>query len=224
MKEKLTKHEISKNIHDHLNEIMKEFRVGFEELRKHTKSVTILGSTRTTPASSHYKDAQELGYRIAKELGYTVITGGGPGIMSAANLGAKEADGKSVGLTIRLAHAQLTNPYTTTTIDFDYFFVRKTILTFAAEAFVFFPGGFGTLDEFFDIITLVQTKKIPKVPLICIGKDYWNPFKQFMIEHMLEKHHSISIEDLELFTITDNLNQAIEIIKNAPVAEWWEVK
>src|SRR4051812_30719339 len=130
MKEKLTKHEISKNIHDHLNEIMKEFRVGFEELRKHSKSVTILGSTHSTPASSHYKQAQELGYRIAKELGYAIVTGGGPGIMAAANLGAKEADGISLGITIHLPHAQLTNPYTTTTIDFDYFFVRKTILTF----------------------------------------------------------------------------------------------
>jgi uncharacterized protein (TIGR00730 family) len=224
MKDKLSKHDINKDIHGQLNEIMKEFRVGFEELKKHTKSVTILGSTRLTPASSHYKQAQELGYRIAKELGYAVVTGGGPGIMSAANLGAKEANGASIGLTIHLPHGQLTNPYTTTVIDFDYFFVRKTILTFSAEAFVFFPGGYGTLDEFFDIITLVQTKKIPKVPLICIGKDYWNPLKKFMTEHMLEKHHAINADDLDLFTITDNLNTVLDTIKAAPVSEWWHVE
>ncbi len=221
MKEKLSKHEINKNIHDHLNEISKEFRVGFEEIRKHPKSVSILGSTHSTPASSHYKQAHELGYRIAKELNYAVVTGGGPGVMAAANLGAKEAGGTSIGITIHLPHHQLTNPYTTTTLDFEYFFVRKTILTFAAEAYVYFPGGYGTLDEFFDVITLIQTKKIPRVPVILIGKDFWNPFKEFLIKHMMETHHAIDQADLELFTITDNLNQVMEIIKAAPVSEWW---
>ncbi len=218
----MSKHEINQNIHDHLNEIMKEFRVGFEELKKHPKSVSILGSARTTPASSHYKQAHELAYRIAKELGYAVVTGGGPGIMAAANLGAKEAGGASIGYTIKLPMEQSTNPYASTSVDFDYFFVRKTILTFAAEAYVFFPGGYGTLDEFFDIVTLIQTNKIPKVPLILIGKDYWNPFKSFIAEQMLDVHHSIDIDDVHLFTITDNLNEAMEIIKTAPVAEWWK--
>jgi uncharacterized protein (TIGR00730 family) len=224
MKEKLSKHDINKNIHDHLNEIMKEFRVGFEELKKHPKSVTILGSTHSTPASSHYQAAEELAFLIAKELGYAIVTGGGPGIMAAANLGAKRADGVSIGYTIHLPKHQSTNPYTTTTIDFDYFFVRKTILTFSAEAYVFFPGGYGTLDEFFDIITLIQTKKIPRVPVILIGKDFWIPFKKFIIEHMLETHHSISHDDIELFTITDNLTHAVDIIKAAPVSEWWKLK
>jgi uncharacterized protein (TIGR00730 family) len=223
MKEKLSKHDINKDIHDHLNEIMKEFRVGFDDLKRHPKSVSILGSTRLTPASSHYKAAEELAYRIAKELNYAVVTGGGPGIMAAANLGAKRGNGTSIGYTIRLSNVQLTNPYTTTTVDFDYFFVRKTILTFAAEAFVFFPGGFGTLDEFFDIITLVQTKKIPRVPIICIGKDYWNPLRKFIVENILEKHHAIDHDDLDLFTVTDNLDQTIEIIKQAPVSEWWKL-
>jgi uncharacterized protein (TIGR00730 family) len=224
MKEKLSKHDINKDIHDHLNEIMKEFRVGFDELRKHPKSVTIMGSTHSTPASSHYKAAQELGYKIANELGYAVVTGGGPGIMAAANLGAKEANGISVGFTINLPHAQLSNPYTTTVVDFDYFFVRKTILTFSAEAYVFFPGGYGTLDEFFDIITLIQTNKIPRVPVILIGKDFWNKFKAFIVENMLETHHAINHDDLELFTVTDNLNHVIDIIKAAPVSEWWKLK
>ncbi len=218
----MSKHDINKNIHDHLNEIMKEFRVGFEELKKHPKSVSILGSTQTTPASSHYKQAHELGYRIAKELGYAVATGGGPGIMAAANLGAKEAGGVSIGYTIKLPMEQHSNPYTNTSLDFDYFFVRKTILTFAAEAYVFFPGGYGTLDEFFDIVTLIQTNKIPRVPIILIGKDYWNPFKKFITEQMLEVHHAILSDDLQLFTVTDNLNEALEIIKAAPVSEWWK--
>jgi uncharacterized protein (TIGR00730 family) len=224
MKEKISKHEINKDIHDHLNEIMKEFRVGFEELKKHPKSVSILGSTHSTPASSHYKDAEELAYRIAKELGYAVVTGGGPGIMAAANLGAKRGNGSSIGYTIKLPHAQLTNPYTTVAIDFDYFFVRKTILTFAAEAYVYFPGGYGTLDEFFDIITLIQTKKIPRVPIICVGKDYWNPLRKFITEHILERHHAIASDDLELFTVTDNLNHVMDIIKAAPVSEWWKLR
>ncbi len=222
MKEKISKHDINKNVHDHLNEIMKEFRAGFDELKKHPKSVTILGSTHTTPASSHYKAAQELGNKIVKELGYAVVTGGGPGIMAAANLGAHEAQGQSIGFTIHLPHAQLTNPYTTSAVDFRYFFVRRTILTFASEACVFFPGGYGTLDEFFEIITLIQTKKIPRIPIICVGKDFWNPFKQFLTEHSLGHHHAITPDDLELFTITDNLNQVIEIIKKAPVSEWWD--
>jgi uncharacterized protein (TIGR00730 family) len=221
---KISKHEINRDIHHHLNEIMKEFRVGFDELKKNPKSVSIFGSTQLTPASSHYKTAQELAYRIAKELGYSVITGGGPGIMAAANLGAKEAEGHSVGLTIRLPAEQHTNPYTTTEINFDYFFVRKTMLTLCAEAYVFFPGGYGTLDEFFDIITLIQTAKIPKVPIILMGKDYWNAFKAFMVKHMLEEHHAIALHDLDLFTITDNINTALEIIGKAPVAEWWKLK
>ena len=224
MKEKLSKHDINKDIHNHLNEISKEFRVGFEELKKHPKSVSILGSTRTTPASSHYKQAHDLAYRIAKELGYAIATGGGPGIMAAANLGAKEAGGISIGYTIKLPMEQHTNPYVTSELNFDYFFVRKTILTYCAEAFVFFPGGYGTLDEFFDIITLIQTKKIPRVPIICIGKDFWHSFKNFILEQMIEKHHGIDLEDIELFVITDNLNHAFDIIKAAPVSEWWKLK
>lgn len=221
---KISKHEINQDIHHHLNEIMKEFRVGFEELKKNPKSVSIFGSTHLTPASSHYQAAQELANRIVKELGYAIITGGGPGIMAAANLGAKEANGHSIGLTIKLPAEQHTNPYTTTAIDFDYFFVRKTILTLCAEAYVFFPGGYGTMDEFFDIITLIQTQKIPPVPIICIGKDYWNAFKKFMVTNMMEEHHAISAHDLELFTITDNLNVALDIIGKAPISEWWKLK
>jgi uncharacterized protein (TIGR00730 family) len=219
---KLNKHQINRNIHDHMNEISKEFRTGFETLKKYPKSVSIFGSSRSTPASPHYKQAQELANRIVKELNYSVITGGGPGIMAAANLGAKEADGNSIGFNIDLPYEQHTNPYTTSSIHFKYFFARKTILSFAAEAYVFFPGGYGTFDEFFNIITLIQTQKIPRVPIILIGKDFWTFLKDFMVDNMFNRHHTINSEDLELFTITDNLDKAIEIIKNTPVSRWWE--
>ncbi len=219
---KFSRHDINHNIHDHLNEISREFRAGFEELKKYPKSITIFGSSRSTPASSHYRDAQELAYRVTKELGYTVITGGGPGIMAAANLGAKEAGGKSIGLTIRLPDEQHTNPYVTDSLNFKYFFARKTMLTFAAEAFVFFPGGYGTLDEFFSIVTLVQTRMIPRVPIILVGKDYWNAFKTFLTAHALETHHAISQDDIDLFHITNSIEATIDIIKKAPVSKWWE--
>ncbi len=219
---KLSRHIINKNTHDHINAIAKEFREGFEELKKYPKSVTIFGSSHSTPASSHYREAQELAYRIVKETGYTIITGGGPGIMAAANLGAQEAKGNSVGFTIHLPHEQRINPYMTSTIHEDYFFTRKTMLSFAAEVYVFFPGGFGTFDELFSILTLLQTKKIPPVPLILMGKDFWNHFKTFITINMLEKHHVIAPEDLNLFTITDSADEVLKIIKTAPVSEWWK--
>jgi|SRR3989344_4048993 len=219
---KLSAKSITTDIHEHVKEIGREFNSGFEELRKYPKSVTIFGSSHSTPMSPHYRDSQELAYRIVKELGYSVVTGGGPGIMAAANLGAQEAQGKSIGFSINLPNEQHTNAFTTSSVHFNYFFVRKAMLTFSAEAFVFFPGGFGTFDEFFSIITLVQTNKIPRIPIILVGKDFWNGLRQFMISHMLEKHHAISHHDLELFTITDDMDKVLEIIKVAPVSKWWQ--
>ena len=222
MNSKLSKQEINENIHEHMEEIGKEFKNGFEEMKKYPKSVTIFGSSHSTPASPHYRQAQELAYRIAKELEYTVITGGGPGIMSAANLGAQEAQGNSVGFTIYLPNEQHKNAYLDHDVNFKYFFIRKAMLAFSAESFVFFPGGYGTFDEFFTIITLIQTNKIPRVPMILVGKDYWNAFRNFISSYMLEKHHAIESSDLELFIITDNIDKVIEIIKTAPISKWWE--
>lgn len=220
---KLTKQEIlDQNINDHIREIGEEFRSGFEELKKYPKSVTIFGSSHATPANPHYRLAHELANRIAKELNYAVITGGGPGIMAAANLGAQEANGNSVGLTIDLPHIQHTNPYTTSTVNSHYFFTRKTLLAFSAEAYVFFPGGYGTFDELFNILTLMQTRKIPKVPIILIGKEFWNNLKNFMTKHMLDEYGYVTHHDLELFTIIDNLDKVMEIIKAAPISKWWE--
>jgi uncharacterized protein (TIGR00730 family) len=219
---KLSKHLINEEIHDYINAVTKEFRLGFEELRKYPKSVSIFGSSHSTPMSSHYRAAQELAYKIVKETGYTIITGGGPGIMAAANLGAQEAKGNSIGFTITLPHEQRTNPYTTSAIHANYFFSRKTMLTFAAEVYVFFPGGFGTFDELFGILTLLQTKKIPPVPVVLVGKDFWNPLKTFIMEHMLECHHFIAPTDMDLITFTDSPEKVIEIIKKAPISEWWQ--
>jgi uncharacterized protein (TIGR00730 family) len=143
--------------------------------------------------------------------------------MEAANWGAKEANGDSLGLTINIPHEQHTNKYSGSTVAFDYFFTRKTMLNFAAEAYVFFPGGYGTLDELFGILTLIQTNKIPKVPIILFGKDYWNPFKNFLTTTVLDQHHTIDAVDLDLFVITDSCDEVVEIIKGAPVSSWWKL-
>ena len=219
----LTVEKINKNIDGHINDISKEFKDGFEFLKKYPKSVTFFGSSRLTPASSHYNDAKRLAGKIVNELKYTIITGGGPGIMEAANFGANEAGGESIGLNIVIPSEQHTNQYTNGGIKFDYFFTRKTMLNFAAEAYIVFPGGFGTFDELFGILTLIQTKKIPSVPIILFGKDFWNPLKDFLIKTMIEQHHTIDEKDLNLFVITDSVETAVKIIREAPVSTWWKI-
>ena len=193
-----------------------EFKNGFEFLESYEKSVTFFGSARLSPQSEYYLKAQHLAYRIADELGYAVFTGGGPGIMEAANRGAFEAGGQSLGMTIRLPHEQVTNPYLTAHEDFYYFFSRKVMMTFSAEAYIYFPGGFGTLDEFFEILTLVQTNKIEKVPLILVGEKYWKGLEQFMMDELLSRK-TIDREDLNLFTITEDEDEIIRLIKNTRV-------
>src|SRR5574343_122467 len=217
----LTIEKIQENIDQHIKDISNEFRAGFDFIKQYQKSVTIFGSSRLTPVSAHYAEASQLAARISKEVGYAVITGGGPGIMEASNKGVIEANGVSVGLNINIPHEQSINPYTNSRMKFDYFFSRKAMLTFSAEAFVFFPGGYGTFDELFGILTLVQTKKIPSVPIVLFGKDFWLPLFDFIKSNMLDKHHAIDPEDLKLFTITDSQDEVIEIIKKAPVSTWW---
>lgn len=219
----LTVEMINENIDTHINDITNEFRRGFEFIKNYRKSVTIFGSSRLTPASSHYEQARHLSERIVKELGYTIITGGGPGIMAAANQGAKEAGGDSIGLNIVIPNEQHTNEFTTKNVTFDYFFTRKTMLNFAAEAYIFFPGGFGTFDELFGLLTLIQTKKVPSVPIILYGKDFWNPFKDYLVKNMIDIHHTIEKEDLDLFVITNSVETTLKIIKEAPVAAWWKM-
>lgn len=217
----LTVEKIQENIDTHIKDISNEFRAGFDFIKQYPKSVTIFGSSRLTPVSAHYAEALQLSARISKDLNYTVITGGGPGIMEAANKGVIESGGVSVGLNINIPHEQSINPYTNANMKFDYFFSRKAMLAFAAEAYLFFPGGYGTFDELFGILTLVQTKKIPSVPIVLFGTDFWLPLFDFIKSNMLDKHHAIDPEDLKLFIITDSHDEVIEIIRKAPVSKWW---
>ena len=205
-----------------LETINSEFKAGFDFIKKYDRSVSFFGSSRFTEEDEHCKDAYELAKKIVKELDYAVVTGGGPGIMQAANHGAYDAKGRSLGLTINLPREQLSNHYLTDKVGFHYFFIRKTLLTFAAEAFVFYPGGFGTLDEFFGIATLVQTNKIPKVPLILVGRDFWEPLDHFIKKSMLETHHSIDAIDRDLYAISDSHSDIIDLIRKTPVLNWWK--
>lgn len=192
-----------------------EFDRGLKFIKKYKKSVTFYGSARFKPSNVHYKDARTLGNRLSK-LGYAIITGGGPGIMEAGNRGAKEAGGASVGLNIELPREQVINPYVTDSLSFFYFFSRKTTLSFAAEAYLFFPGGFGTLDEFFEIVTLIQTKKLRHMPVILVGSDFWNPLQKFIEEVVLMRHGAIDKKDLKLYVILDNPDDIVKYITDVP--------
>ena len=201
---------------ERVHEISKEFTEGFEFLEDYPKSVTFFGANQFKEDNEYYASAQKLASRLVKELGYSILSGGGPGIMEAANRGAFEAGGNSLGLLIKLPSEQIINKYITKGFSAYYFFIRKVCLSFSAEAFIFFPGGFGTLDEFFEILTLIQTKKIEGAPLICVGSEYWNKLKEFMEKEMISRG-TISSNELELFHIVDSHDEIIEIIKKVPV-------
>jgi len=193
--------------------IMAEFIEGFHFLADFKKTVTIFGSTSFDLENKYYKEARKLGGLLAKG-GYTVITGGGPGIMEAANRGAFEEGGDSVGINIELPEGQRMNQYVTKPAGFSYFFIRKVMLSFSSEAYVFFPGGFGTLDEFFEMVTLVQTKKLGKpVPIIVIGKEYWQPLFSWIKEEIYLKCKAVKEEDLKIFQLVDSVEEAYDIIK-----------
>ena len=212
----LTLLEISEAAKKRVVLIDKEFTDGFEFIKNYPRSVTFFGSSRTKAGDEYYEKARALARRIVEELRYSVVTGGGPGIMEAANRGAYEAGGNSIGLTIELPHEQISNPYITHQISFHYFFSRKVCLAFSAEAYVFFPGGFGTLDEFTEILTLIQTNTIPKAPIILVGEDAWEPLEEFF-KNILVKEEKIDLADLDLYTITNDEKKILEIIKNAPI-------
>jgi len=192
--------------------IMAEFVQGFELLREHGLAATFWGSARLEPTDQYYKAAEELAAKLAKD-GFSIISGGGPGIMEASNVGAFKVGGKSVGLNIQLPFEQKLNPYTTDSLDFDFFFSRKVMLTFASEVYVYFPGGFGTFDELFEILTLIQTKKIERLPVLLYGADFWSPFVQLFEKQLLQRYKTISPEDLELFVVVDSVKEAYAYIK-----------
>ncbi|HEV2694168.1 MAG TPA: TIGR00730 family Rossman fold protein [Verrucomicrobiae bacterium] len=190
--------------------IMSEFVDSFQTMSQVGPAVTIFGSARTKSTHKNYRDAQEIAKLLAKhEL--AVITGGGPGIMEAANRGAMQAGGKSVGLNIELPHEQSGNRYANVPIHFHYFFARKVCFVKYSLGFVFMPGGFGTLDEFFEVITLVQTGRIPQFPLILFGSEYWKGL-MFWMKSRLEKDGLISPDDLDLVAITDDPKEVVELI------------
>lgn len=192
--------------------IMAEFVDGFETLSKIGPAVTVFGSARSQPGTSVYDDAEETGQRLVN-AGYAVITGGGPGIMEAANKGAKEAGGTSVGLNIDLPMEQKLNPYTTHGLSFRYFFARKMMLVKYAKAFVIFPGGFGTLDEFFEPVTLIQTRRMEAFPVILVGQAHWEELLKWMKAHLLECGY-ISPEDMQIFTIVDRPEEVLQAIEH----------
>ncbi len=185
---------------ERIDRINTEFKDGFEFLENYPKSVTFFGSSLVNENDEFYKKAQSLASRISSELKCAVVTGGGPGIMEAANRGAYEAEGISLGITIKLPREQTTNPYLTDKIALQYFFARKVCLSFSAEVFIFFPGGYGTLDELFEILTLVQTRKIRSIPIILVCSEYWKPFEKFLFENILSRN-MIDDSDLSLFSI-----------------------
>ncbi|MBI4139287.1 TIGR00730 family Rossman fold protein, partial [Candidatus Uhrbacteria bacterium] len=175
----------TENLNWRIFRIMAEFIEGFEFLSKLKNEVTIFGSARAEPTSKHYKEARRLGYLLGKN-GYAVITGGGPGIMEAANRGAFEAKGDSIGLDIELPHAQRRNKYAMKAIGFHYFFTRKVMLSASAQAYIFFPGGFGTLDEMTELTELIQTKKMQHVPIVLVGKEFWHGYLAWVRTAMLD--------------------------------------
>jgi len=193
--------------------IMSEFVEGFEKMSRIGPCVSIFGSARTLPDHKYYKLAEEIAYKLVKE-GYGIITGGGPGIMEAANKGARRGEGKSVGLNIDLPFEQKHNDFIDTDkcINFDYFFVRKTIFLKYSQGFIGMPGGFGTIDELFESLTLVQTNKIAQFPVVLVGSEYWTGLLDWMKSTMLEKEHNISEVDLKLFIVVDTADEAVKHI------------
>lgn len=193
--------------------ILSEFVEGFEKLSRIGPCVSIFGSARTTPDNPYFKLAEEIAYRLT-QMGYGVITGGGPGIMEAANMGAKRGRGKSVGINIDLPFEQEANLFIDPDklITFDHFFVRKVMFMKYAQGFIVLPGGFGTFDELFEAITLIQTEKIGHFPIVLVGKTYWSGLIEWIKEVMLEQERNISTKDLDLFVIVNEAEDAVNHI------------
>lgn len=193
--------------------IMAEFVDGYEKLSKIGPCVSIFGSARTKPGETYYELAESIAYKLTQH-GYGVVTGGGPGIMEAGNKGAHRGKGVSVGLNIELPFEQHDNPYIDydKNLDFDYFFVRKVMFVKYSQGFVVMPGGFGTLDEMFEALTLIQTKKIGAFPIILVGTDFWSGLIDWVKDTLLKKFGNISAKDLDLFKVVDTEEEVLDVI------------
>lgn len=218
IKEKLkqkTWNEIKTNDSWAIFKIMAEFVEGYERLSKIGPCVSIFGSARTKSDHKYYKLAEEIAFDLTQH-GYGVVTGGGPGIMEAGNKGAHRGNGVSVGLNIELPFEQHDNPFISKgmSLDFDYFFVRKVMFVKYSQGFVVMPGGFGTLDELFEAMTLIQTKKIGAFPIILVGTDFWSGLIDWVKDTLLNKFGNISPGDLDLFSIVDTSDEVIDVIDN----------
>jgi hypothetical protein len=206
------------SLHWRVLRIMSEFVEGWTALADMRKSVTIFGSARFDENDPWYKEARKLG-GILTDNGYSVITGGGPGIMEAANRGAAEGggDGDSFGFNIKLPFEQRMNPYVEKGVGFHYFFVRKVMLAYSAQAYVYFPGGFGTLDELTELVTLVQTRKINvRIPMILVGKEFWSPFLAWIEKTVYAKYGAVDKEDMKIYHLVDTAEEAFAIIRKSP--------
>ena len=190
-----------------------EFEAAFKILKKYPKRVTFFGSARLSPETKYYHMAHDLAARLA-ENGFAIISGGGNGIMEASNRGAFDGEDVSVGFNIKLPHEQHLNPYTTDSLRFNFFFTRKVMMTFYTHAFVCFPGGFGTLDEVFEVITLIQTGKMPPVPIVFVGNKYWKDLDKFIRKNLL-KNHLISNGDEQIYTITEDFDAIVRMINKS---------
>ena len=194
--------------------IMAEFVEGFQFLSDSSREITIFGSARYTPSNHWYKEARKLGLMLA-QCGFTVITGGGPGIMEASNRGATDGGGESIGLNIQLPNEQRVNPYVKRGRAFHYFFTRKVIMAASAQAYVYFPGGFGTLNEFFEMVTLIQTQKSQRVPIVLVGLEFWTPMIEWIEKELRDREKTISQKDVDLFKLVDTAEEAFDLLKDS---------
>ena len=206
-------HEIKSEDSWRIFKIMAEFVEGFEKMARIGPCVSIFGSARTSPESPFFKLAEDIAFQLTKK-GFGIITGGGPGIMEAGNIGAKRGKGRSVGINISLPFEQEPNFFIDPDklVTFDHFFVRKVMFMKYAQGFVVLPGGFGTFDELFEAMTLIQTRKIGRFPIVLVGHKFWDGLVDWIKTSMLESEHNISNEDMDLFSIVDTAEEAVEII------------
>lgn len=207
------------SFHWRIFRIVAEFVDGFQFLTDFKKTVTFFGSARFTPENRWYQEAHKLA-KMLSEDGFSIVTGGGPGIMEAGNRGAVEGKGDSIGLNIQLPYEQRINDFVRKSIGFHYFFTRKVMLSYSAQAYVFFPGGLGTLDEVFELLTLIQTHKIyEKIPVVLVGKDFWSNVDEWLSRKLLTEYQTIDPEDLNLYHIADSAEEAFDIIKKSKPRE-----